>query len=84
MAELTEQEHNLVKQTVAKLTSFGFPNDPRNAHVVLARILSTSVTVWYIQGLIPHNPVFVLVVNKGHSPQIADHVVDFRIGQDIY
>jgi hypothetical protein len=88
----------IIKQLAAKLTSFGFPNDPKGvveaAHdfelakrasvdVTHQDKLSENVSVYRVGG-ITGGPVFALVVFKPHNPQFAAHVVDFRVGNNIY
>ncbi|MDX1644706.1 MAG: hypothetical protein R3244_10150 [Thermoanaerobaculia bacterium] len=75
----------VIKQVAAKMTSFGFSNAPFNAKARdEARHLGENTSVWVIDGLTEAGAVYALVVHKGHSPLEAHHVVDFRIGQDIY
>jgi len=86
----SHQELTIIKQVASKMTSFGFPNDPRKANARLVTELSDRVQVWELglmhipdeEGPVPK--VFALVINKGHVPVPAYHVVDFRIGNDIY
>lgn len=74
----------IVKQCAAKATSFGFPNNPHGSTVECVANLSETVWVAKVSGLVDAGDVFALVVDKGHSPLAASHVVDFRIGGDIY
>jgi hypothetical protein len=73
----------IIKQAASKLTSFGFDNDPRNAVATLVEDLSPTVFVYRIEGLTASD-VYVLVIRKGHVPLEAHHVVDFRVGGNIY
>lgn len=74
----------IIKQTAARMTAFGFPNDPRSAKVGGQTRLSRNVVTVTVIGLCDA-PVAVLYVEKGHLPVQAWHVVDFRVGDaDFY
>lgn len=73
----------ICKQVAAKMTGFGFENSPQGASVADVGALSKSVYVVRVDGICPA-PVFCLVIDKGHVPVPAAHVVDFRVGSDIY
>jgi hypothetical protein len=73
----------IIKQVAAKMTAFGLPNNPHGARAGAPEWLSASVGVVEVYGIYPA-PVFALVVHKGHAPHEAWHVVDFRVGSDIY
>lgn len=82
-------EHlTIVKQLAAKLTSFGFANNPRGCVVTHEGNLSSSVSVYAVTNIVDmgggNDTVWALVVFKGHVPLPAYHVVDFRIGSNIY
>ena len=82
---MTEKATTIVKQVGSKMTSFGFPNTPHGAEAKLSNTLTDSIEVWSIIHLTKSpEPVFALVINKGHAPLPAWHVVDFRVGGDIY
>lgn len=83
----------IVKQLASKMTGFGFANSPREAKITHVNWLTEGVRVYTVAGLVPVVPgpplpappeVFALVVVKRHSPTWAYHVVDFRVGGDIY
>ncbi len=88
----------IINQVAAKMTSYGFPNQTLHetarddegefttigVKAALHKTLTDSIEVWEITDLVPTGPVYALVVNKGHSPLSAHHVVDFRVGGDIY
>ena len=79
----------IIKQVASKMTSFGFRHEPDNARARLCGTLSDTVEVWQVENIHldagGHSPVvFALVVNKGHVPLPAHHVVDFRVGNNIY
>ena len=76
-------EAAVIKQVAAKMTGFGFPNSPSGAKAHCHGTLSDSIAVFKIVGL-AYEDVFALVVEKRHSPSMAWHVVDFRVGTDIY
>ncbi len=79
------QELAVIKQCAQRLTSFGFPNEPRAAGFHSVRELSPSVLVVMIGGMMGTGAmVHALVVIKPHRPVPAAHVVDFRVGSDIY
>jgi len=95
MSDFPDKAGTIVKQAAAKLTAWGFPNNPiyrgefgkfgtAAPKAVCARRLTTTVEVWKISEIVPEGDVFVLVILKGHKPQEAYHVVDFRVGDDIY
>lgn len=69
----------IIKQTAAKMTAFGFPNNPHGATVGGRHVLSANVFAMHVYG-IADATVAVLVVHKGHVPVEAWHVVDFRVG----
>jgi hypothetical protein len=73
----------IIKQLAAKLTGFGFPNYPKEAIVSDVDDLSQNVKVYRVDGMTA-GPVWALVVVKGHTPQPAFHVVDFRVGNNLY
>lgn len=74
----------IIKQTAARMTAFGFPNDPRAAKVGGQTRLSRNVVTVAVHGLCEAT-VAVLYVEKGHLPVQAWHVVDFRVGdEDFY
>lgn len=82
---------SIIKQVAARMTAVGFPNDPYRGRPRLHVTLSETVEVWEIRDLNmdlennSHGPnVYALVVNKGHVPIPAWHVVDFRLGDNIY
>jgi hypothetical protein len=76
----------IIKQLAHRMTVVGFPNNPRGAEAELFLTFTESVEVWAVKGMHPLlvEPVYVLVVNKGHIPLPAWHVVDFRVGGNIY
>ena len=78
---MTEAEC-ICRQVQAKLTSFGFPTSTRDMEVAEASRLSDTVKVVCLSGSAA--PIYALVVEKRHSPVEAVHVVDFRVGNDIY
>jgi hypothetical protein len=73
----------ICKQIAAKMTGFGFENALHGATVTDVGAISPAVYVVRVDGICP-SPVFALVINKGHVPVAANHVVDFRVGSDIY
>jgi hypothetical protein len=75
---------NITKQVAAKLTSFGFANNPREAVVSLVDRLTDAVRVYRVKMTVPEADIYALVVHKGHAPVEAAHVVDFRVGGNIY
>ena len=82
----TSKETTIIKQVASRMTAVGFPNEPHKAGAKLYLNLTATVEVWSICGMYPeqHEPVYALVVNKGHVPLPAWHVVDFRVGSNIY
>jgi hypothetical protein len=95
--EMPSKATTIIKQVAAKLTSYGFPNQPmpsvrsvdggfqtEGCKAALHLSMTETVEVWEITELVPTGPVYALVVNKGHDPWPAHHVVDFRVGGNIY
>ena len=74
----------ILKQLAAKMTSFGFPSEPFQAEVATVASVTPTLFVVRADGLVDGGPVYALVVRKGHIPVPVEHVVDFRIGTDIY
>jgi hypothetical protein len=76
----------IIKQVAHRMTVVGFPNNPREATAKLTEKLTEKVEIWAVDGLHPLivHPVYALVVCKGHIPLPAWHVVDFRVGGNIY
>lgn len=92
MSELYNVEPHIAlcitKQLVAKLTSFGFPTSPKDVTKVWRlEPLTKTVYVYWVEGL-TGGDVWALVVHKGHTPldilQESYHVVDFRVGDNLY
>lgn len=91
---MPDKATTIIKQVAAKLTSYGFPNQPvpnvhrdgttSGCHAALHLSFTDTVEVWEVTDLVPTGPVYALVVNKGHDPWPAHHVVDFRVGGNIY
>jgi hypothetical protein len=79
-----DSDLTIVKQVSARLTDFGFPNNVKKARVTTEGRLGSGVFVVKVEGLVHEQDVYALCINKGHDPQPAWHVVDFRIGNDIY
>ncbi len=74
----------VVKQLASKLTGFGFDNSPRDAELVDGKSVTESLSILCYEGIVPGQRVWCLVLNKGHIPVPACHVLDFRIGSNIY
>ena len=74
----------VTKQVASKLTSFGFPNNPYHSKPYRHETITPTLWVARIEGIVEGGHVYALVINKGHKPVEAHHVVDFRIGSNIY
>lgn len=81
-----DKAQTIIKQTAHRMTVVGFPSAPHSARAELHLTFTDKVEVWAVHGLHPLlvEPVYALVVNKGHVPLPAWHVVDFRVGGNIY
>lgn len=80
---MSSEDTTIIKQVASLMTRVGFHNSPREASVKGKRYLTDAVFVVEVERMFD-GPVFALVVAKAHKPLPAFHVVDFRIGQDIY
>jgi len=83
---LPDKATTIIKQVASRMSGVGFPNQPMQSDcsAELHKTLTSSIEIWKVNEIVPTGPVFALVVNKGHSPLAAHHVVDFRVGGDIY
>lgn len=82
---MTPYDHlTVTKQVASKLTQFGFPNNPRGCTHGEPRRVTDKLFVAQLDGIVEGSTVFALCIDKGHIPVPAVHVLDFRVGGDIY
>ncbi len=86
---MTAQQSTIVKQVATRMTAAGFANEPHGAEAEKKTAFSDTVEVWQIHHLTKnlkaqYEPVYAMVILNGQSPIPAWHVVDFRVGDDIY